>query len=137
VEVAWWTSRVRWWYQREYGQVEGDLRSGGQFHAHLDSSGWDGTGRVEAREPPRRLLVTTRGVDEPYVEVIEAKLTADGDQATLVIETGHALGLLAACRAGYQIRAEISPPTSPGREPVGEARWDELSPYQDLAANVG
>src|SRR5262252_614828 len=50
---------------RWYGEVEGDLRLGGEFRAHIDSSGWDGTGRVEACEPPRRLLVTTRGADEP------------------------------------------------------------------------
>ncbi len=36
---------------RWYGQVEGDFRPGGEFHAHIDSSGWDGTGRVEACEP--------------------------------------------------------------------------------------
>lgn len=49
---------------RWYGQVEGDLHLGGGFRAHIDSSGWDGTGRVEACEPPRRLLVTTKGADE-------------------------------------------------------------------------
>ena len=31
--------------------------------------------------------MTTRGVDEPYDEVIEATLTADGGQTILVIET--------------------------------------------------
>jgi len=70
---------------RRYGQVEGDLRPGGEFHGRLEF--WEGTGRVEACEPPRRLLVTTRGVDEPYDEVIEATLTADGGQTILVIET--------------------------------------------------
>src|SRR6266852_4873875 len=59
---------------RWYGQVEGDLRPGGEFHGRLEF--WEGTGRVEACEPPRRLLMTTRGVDEPYDEVIEATLTA-------------------------------------------------------------
>jgi hypothetical protein len=34
---------------RWYGQVEGDLRRGGQFRGHLES--WDGTGRVDACEP--------------------------------------------------------------------------------------
>src|ERR1700745_2650085 len=62
---------------RWYGQIEGDLRPGGQFRGHIEGSGWDGAGRVDVCEPPRRLLVTTRGADEPYDEVIEATLTAD------------------------------------------------------------
>src|SRR5919108_718412 len=37
---------------RWYGQVEGDLRPGGEFRLYLESDGWDGTGRVEACEPP-------------------------------------------------------------------------------------
>ena len=80
---------------RWYGQVEGDLRPGGQFRLHVESADMDATGRVEACEPPRRLLVTTRETDEsyragsgapPYDEAIEATLTADGDQTVLVIE---------------------------------------------------
>ena len=50
---------------RWYGQVEGDLRPGGKFRLYVDAVAWDGTGRVEACEPPRRLLVTT-GNDESY-----------------------------------------------------------------------
>src|SRR5260370_22943508 len=49
---------------RWYGQVEGDLRPGGEFRLYLESMGWDGTGRVEACEPPRRLLVSTTATDE-------------------------------------------------------------------------
>jgi uncharacterized protein YndB with AHSA1/START domain len=45
--------------------VEGDLRLGGEFHAHFLASGWQGTGRVEACEPPHRLLVLTRDADKP------------------------------------------------------------------------
>jgi uncharacterized protein YndB with AHSA1/START domain len=80
---------------RWYGQVEGELRPGGEFLIHMESDGWDGTGRVELCEPARRLLVTTRETDEswrkgrgaqPFDEAIEATLTADGDQAILVIE---------------------------------------------------
>src|SRR5258708_26753972 len=44
---------------RWYGEVEGDLRPGGEFRLHVESDGWDGTGRVEACEPPRRLLGAT------------------------------------------------------------------------------
>ena len=107
---------------------------------------------MEACEPPRRLLVTTRGVDEPYDEVIEATLTADGDHTILVIETrGMPLDLIAAYGAGYQIHAENLAVHhvredgrdirigDAGRERVdSEAQWAELTPpYQDLAANIG
>jgi len=123
---------------RWYGQVEGDLRPGGEFHGRLEF--WEGTGRVEACEPPRRLLVTTRGVDEPYDEAIEATLTADGDQTILVIETrGMPPDLIAAYGAGYQIHAENLAAHLAGRERVdSKARWAELTPpYQDLAASIG
>jgi uncharacterized protein YndB with AHSA1/START domain len=36
---------------RWIGEVEGDLRLGGEFRAHFFASGWEGTGRVEACEP--------------------------------------------------------------------------------------
>jgi len=123
---------------RWYGQVEGDLRPGGEFHGRLEF--WEGTGRVKACEPLRRLLVTTRGVDEPYDEVIEATLTADGDQTILVIETrGMPPDLIATYGAGYQIHAENLAAHVAGRERVdSKARWAELTPpYQDLAANIG
>ena len=71
---------------RWIGEVEGDLRLGGEFRARFFASGWEGTGRVEACEPPRRLLVLTKEPDEPDEQVIEATLTADGDQTILVIE---------------------------------------------------
>src|SRR5213595_1677420 len=55
---------------RWYGEVEGDLRLGGEFRARVLASGWEGTGRVETCEPPRRLLVTTKEVTEPYDKTI-------------------------------------------------------------------
>ena len=125
---------------RWMGEVEGDLRLGGEYRFRFFASGSEGTGRVEACEPPRRLLMTTRGVDEPYDEVIEATLTADGDQTTLVIETrGMPLDLIAAYGAGYQIHAENLAAHLAGRERVdSKARWAELTPpYQDLAASIG
>jgi hypothetical protein len=79
-------------------------------------------------------------VDEPYDEVIEATLTADGDQAIPVIETrGMPPDLIAAYGAGYQIHAENLAAHLAGRERVdSKARWAELTPpYQDLAANIG
>src|SRR6266581_8009302 len=133
---------------RWYGQVEGDLRPGGDLHLNLESEGWEGTGRVEACEPPRRLRVTSRESDEswrkgrgapPFDDVMEATLTADGDQTVLVIEVqGMPLDYLAAYGAGWQIHAENLAAYLAGREGGGtEARWAELAPaYEALAAQV-
>src|SRR5258708_10823353 len=80
---------------RWYGQVEGDLRPGGEFRIYVESDDWHGNGRVDACEPPRRLLVTTRESEEswqkgrgarPFDEAIAATLTAAGDQTGLVIQ---------------------------------------------------
>src|SRR5258707_4422860 len=38
---------------RWYGQVDGDLRLGGEFRLLVHASGWEGTGRVDACEPPQ------------------------------------------------------------------------------------
>ncbi len=62
---------------RWIGTVEGDLREGGKFRFQFDSTGSEGTGRVDACEPPRRLLLTME-VGEPGENVIEVKLSADG-----------------------------------------------------------
>jgi len=133
---------------RWYGQVEGDLRPGGEFRLYLESEGWDGTGRVEVCEPPRRLLVTTRESDEswrkgegvpPFNEALEATLTAEGDQTLLVVEIqGMPLDKIAFYGAGWQIHAENLAAYLAGRERRDtEAQWDELVPaYQDLAANI-
>ncbi len=134
---------------RWYGQVEGDLRLGGLLRLYLEADDWDGTGRVEACEPPRRLLVTTRETDEswrkgrgaqPFDAAIEAKLTADGDQTILVIEVrGMPLDRIAFYGAGWQIHAENLAAYLAGRQGGdAEALWDELvPPYQDLAADIG
>jgi uncharacterized protein YndB with AHSA1/START domain len=134
---------------RWYGQVEGDLRPGGQFRLHVDDADSDSTGRVEECEPPRRLRVTTRETDEsylrgqgvpPYDGVIEATLTGGGDQTILVIEVrGMPLDAIAFYGAGWQIHAENLAAHLAGSERGDtEARWDELvPPYQDLAASIG
>src|SRR6266702_4662078 len=41
---------------RWLGEVEGDLRPGGEYRFRFFASGSEGTGRVEACEPPRRRL---------------------------------------------------------------------------------
>ncbi|HXM58498.1 MAG TPA: SRPBCC family protein [Candidatus Dormibacteraeota bacterium] len=123
---------------RWYGHVEGDLRPGGEFRLHVESSGWDGTGRVDACEPPQRLLVTTRERTEQFDKTIEATLTADGGQTRLVIEVrGMPLDKIAFFGAGWQMHAEDLAAHLAGRARATEARFDELvPPYQDLAANI-
>jgi uncharacterized protein YndB with AHSA1/START domain len=125
---------------RWHGEVAGDLRPGGEFRARFFASGWEGTGRVDACEPPRHLLVVTKGYDEPFDLIIEATLTAGGEHTTLVLEErGMPLNLLAAFGAGIQVHIEDLAAHLAGRERVdAEARWNELMPaYQDLAANAG
>ena len=134
---------------RWYGQVDGDLRPGGEFRLYVADADADFAGRVEFCEPPRRLHVTTRETDEsyrrgngvpPYDSVIEAALTSDAGQTILVIEVqGMPLDAVAFYGAGWQIHAENLAAHLAGRA-AGDtkARWDELvPPYQDLAARIG
>lgn len=124
---------------RWLGEFDGDLRLGGKFRARFYASGWDGTGRVEACQPPRRLLVTTKADGGSYEEVIEAVLTADGDQTILVIEErGMPLNLLGAYGAGIQVHIEDLAAHIAGQERCDAGtRWRELQPgYEDLAAKA-
>jgi uncharacterized protein YndB with AHSA1/START domain len=128
---------------RWYGEVKGDLRLGGEFDVRVTGA-WEGTGRVDECEPPRRLVVTMRDGDpqpgQPEETVIEAELTADGGQTVLVVEDrGLPLPLLAAYGAGVQIHFENIAALIAGRELVDtETRWKELLPaYEALAAGVG
>jgi uncharacterized protein YndB with AHSA1/START domain len=124
---------------RWIAEVEGDLCLGGEFRARFTSQ-WEGTGRVEACEPPRRLTVVTKQTDKRDEHVIEATLTADGDQTILVIEArGMPVEHLADYGAGWQVHVEDLAAHLAGRERCDiETRWDELSPaYQDLAAQLG
>jgi uncharacterized protein YndB with AHSA1/START domain len=125
---------------RWMGEVAGDLQRGGEFRARFFASGWEGTGRVEACEPPRRLLLLTMEPGQPDEHVIEVTLAADGDQTILVWEErGMPVNLLAAYGAGIQVHVEDLAAHLAGRERCdADARWHELQPaYQDLAANVG
>ena len=124
---------------RWIGEVAGDLRLGGEFRFRFFASGSEGTGRVDACEPPRRLLLTM-ALGQPDEDVIEVTLAAAGGQTILVWEErGMHLDLLAAYGAGVQIHVEDLGAHIAGRE-RGDAgaRWDELMPaYQDLAASAG
>jgi uncharacterized protein YndB with AHSA1/START domain len=85
--------------------VKGDLRLGGRFHARF-TSGWEGPGRVEVCEPPRRLvLAMAPGTDQSTV--IEASLgAADGGTMLVVEERGLPLGELPFHGAGWQVHIE-------------------------------
>ena len=123
---------------RWIGEVGGDLRLGGEYRFHFFASGAEGTGRVEECEPPRRLLLA-HGIDHESPKVIEATLTADGDQTVLVVEErGMPVELLAAYGAGIQVHVEHLAAHIAGRElSDSDARWTELEPaYDALAADV-
>ena len=131
---------------RWYGTVEGDLRQGGQFHLHIEAAGLHAVGRIEVCEPPQRLLVTTREIDDPSPHgeddhTIEATLTRDGDHTRLVIEArGMPLKKIAFYGAGWQIHAENLAKHVAGHDTRShdQARWAELvPPYQKLAADIG
>ena len=125
---------------RWLGEVAGDLRLGGEFRARFFASGWEGTGRVEACEPPRRLLVQTMQPGQQREHFIEITLAADGDQTILVWEErGMPLDQLADYGAGIQVHVEDLAAHIAGQEPCdADARWNELLPaYRDLAAAVG
>lgn len=124
---------------RWLGDVEGDLRPGGEFSAHFHASGWKGTGRVEACDPPRHLLVLTRDEDEPdadFHHAIEITLAADGDATELVWEErGMPADLLAPYGAGIQVHVEdLASHLAGGDRCDANARFAELLPaYRDLA----
>lgn len=134
---------------RWHGQVDGDLRPGGEFRIYNEADDIEQAGRVDVCEPPHRLVVTTRETDEsyrrgqgvpPFDATREITLTADGDQTILVIVvTGMPLDKIAFYGVGWQIHAENLAAYVAGREPGDiEARWDELlPPYQALAASIG
>ena len=129
---------------RWYGEIEGDLRPGGEFRGRLFASGWEGTGRVDACEPPHKLRLTMRDADpepgQPDETVIEVALAADGSQTTLVLEErGMPLELLAAYGAGIQVHVEDLRAHIAGQDRVdADTRWAELFPaYQALTASIG
>jgi uncharacterized protein YndB with AHSA1/START domain len=124
-----------------YGEVEGQLSQGGEFRVRITLAG-DRTGKVEACEPPQRLLLAMHDPDarpgQPEQTVIEAQLTAEGAQTRLIWETrGLPVNLLPAYGAGIQIHVEHLADYIRGRElHVDDARWDELfSAYEALGVS--
>src|SRR5260221_294185 len=124
-----------------YGEVEGELSQGGRFPVRIALAG-ERTGRVEACEPPQRLLLTMRDPDhqpgQPEQTVNEAQLIAEGAQTRLVWEVrGLPVNLLPAYGAGIQVHVEHLADYISGRELRNvEARWNELFPaYEALGVS--
>ncbi len=138
-------SRLSQWY----GEVEGDLRPGGEYRARVLATGSEINGSVVACEPEGRLRVTVRETDEswregqgapPFDEHIDVTLTAGGNRTALVIEVrGMPVELLFAYGTGWQIHVEDLGAHLAGRGRVdADARWPQLQPaYEALAATVG
>lgn len=113
---------------RWIARVEGDLQLGGQFRASF-TSGWEGPGRVEVCDPPRRLLVTM-AQDQDDETVIEAELIPDGDRTRLVVEErGLPFNEAADHGAGWQAHVEDLAAHLAGRPRADwRTRWAELTP---------
>jgi uncharacterized protein YndB with AHSA1/START domain len=119
---------------RWLGDIEGDLRVGGIYHARYAASGWEGDARIEVCEPPRRLRVGNVD-DQPDKHVTEVTLTADGDQTVLVWEErGMPVHLLPAYGAGIQVHVEdLASHIAGGERCEADKRWRELEPdYEAL-----
>jgi len=134
-------ARISGWY----GNVEGDLRVGGDFRLTVPMSGWEGTGHVSVCDPLGHLVVTTRENVEsyeggqgaaPFDDVIDVRLTDEGATTFVVAEfKGLPLDKVEYYGAGWQMHAESLGAYLAGTEPPGEERFDELVPfYQPLAA---
>jgi uncharacterized protein YndB with AHSA1/START domain len=113
---------------RWIGKVEGDLRLGGEFRAGFTSS-YEGPGRVDVCDPPRRLRVTMDPGDDDET-VLEAELSPDGDGTRLVVEErGFPLDSAAGYGAGWQAHIEDLAAHLTGRQPADwRTRWAELKP---------
>jgi uncharacterized protein YndB with AHSA1/START domain len=113
---------------RWIARVDGDLRLGGQFRASF-TSGWEGPGRVDVCDPPRRLLVTM-SQDQDDETVIAAELVPEGGQTRLVVEErGLPLDEAAAHGAGWQVHVEDLAAHLAGRPRADwQTRAAELNP---------
>ncbi|MCI9870800.1 SRPBCC domain-containing protein [Arthrobacter sp. I3] len=120
------TRLARW-----VARVDGDLHPGGAFTA-VFTSGWEGAGRVELCEAPRRLTVTMSPGSEEET-VIEAVLTPEGPGTRLIVEErGLPLGEIAAYGAGWQVHIEDLISYEAGLESSEwRSRWIELNPVYE------
>ena len=125
---------------RWLGEVEGDLRLGGEFRARFFASGWEGTGawkRASRRggcwcdqgHGPGSTRMSSRSCWPPTATRPSWSSRNAACPWTCSPSTGP----------GCRSMSKISPPTSPVvSAATTDVRWDELvPPYKDLAANVG
>ncbi len=98
---------------RWLGEIEGDLRPGGEYHAHYYASGWEGTVRIEICEPPRRLRLVDEA-DTPEPQVNEVTLTADGIRpSSSSRNVGCRWSWSLGTGPGFRSISKTSPPISP------------------------
>jgi uncharacterized protein YndB with AHSA1/START domain len=124
---------------RWYGEVEGELRIGGEVRLHVFASGWEGTTRVTECDPPRRLALISKQSGDKNESALEVTLAAHEDKTVLVYEhRGIPLDLLFSYGAGEQIHVEDLGDHLAGRErDPNQGRWDALEPaYRELAAKI-
>jgi uncharacterized protein YndB with AHSA1/START domain len=136
IDAVWTALTVPASLGRWLGEIEGGLNIGGEFRARFYASGWEGTGQVQACEPPRRLTVLTTDEEDPDDHFIEVALTEEGSQTILVWEErGMPVDQAAAYGATVQIHVEDLVSHLAGGERCDAAlRWKELIPtYQGLA----
>lgn len=122
---------------RWYGKVEGDLRVGGRFRLFVHGTHWEGTGRVDECDPPRRLRLTM-SEDGGAEGVVSAELVPDGSHTILVIRRSDVpLDRLFGYGAGWHVHAEDlgAHLARHDCEDFGAAwlqRWDQLADvYRD------
>jgi uncharacterized protein YndB with AHSA1/START domain len=123
---------------RWYANVEGDLRLGGEITATVHGSGWDGRGRIDVCDPPRKLVVTMWEL-EGDEGVVTAELVADGSHTILVIErSGMPLDRAWAYGAGWQTHLEdlalhLADQDRSEWPSDSWPRWEELAPsYREM-----
>lgn len=111
-----------------YGEVDGDLRVGGEYHARVHASGWEGTGRVDACTAPHGFVTTSHDPDEQDAHSTEVTLRTDDGRTRLVVEQrGLPVELLWAYGAGLQLHVEDLADHLAGLERRdAEARWEPL-----------
>ena len=116
------------------GEVDGDLREGGELRARFVATGWEGVVRVRECRPGERLVVETSTPDQPGGR-FEISLDVEGECTHLVVEDhGVPLDQVAAYAAGDQVHVEdLVSHLGGGERCDARARFEVLHPlYQRL-----
>ena len=119
---------------RRVAAVEGELCVGGRIRARFTSA-WEGLGRIEVCDPPRRLMIAWEPATSDET-VQEAALTPMGGRTRLVVEErGIPLAEIAAHGAGWQAHLEDLRAHLAGQQPgAWIVRVRQLKPeYQRFA----